>query len=311
MARAFKRNQAEHDYRTAVGGGRTLDPEDLECITYEKDPERMTATVTLNRPEKMNALTIGMRDGIDAIVQDLEGDDVTKVVVIKGAGNSFCGGYDVEEVKQFNWSGQRIDPNITRRTFRMSQERWMRLWNVRQITIAQVHGYCLVGGVDLIAVCDLVFAADDAKFGQPQARRQGLVHTFGMYPTYLGPRKTKEYALTGEAMSGEEAERYGLINRAVPFDQLENTVEEYVDKLIEIPAYLLYAQKDTTNRWYETQGIRAAMHVADDLDAICLTGAANAEFGQTVMSKGLKGAIEDRDSAFGDYAQGNTTEEGS
>jgi enoyl-CoA hydratase len=261
----------------------------------------MIATLTLDRPEKLNALTVAMRDEIDAVIQDLELDDVTKVVVIKAAGPSFCGGYDLDEIEAMNWAGKRTDPNVTRRTIRMSQERWMRLWNVRQVTIAQVQGYCLVGGIDLIAVCDLVFAADDAQFGQPQARRQGLIHTLGMYPIYIGPRKAKEYAFTGEAMSGTEAERLGLVNRAVPAERLEAEVLEYAEKLTAIPGYMLYAQKDAVNRWYETFGIRAAMHAADDLDAIVLAGAGNFEFGKQVLSSDRKSALKERDSAFGDF----------
>jgi enoyl-CoA hydratase len=301
MADDVARNDAEFAFRTAVGGGVALDPARLQYLIYEKDPEQMIATVTLNRPEKLNALNIGMRDEIDAIVRDLEADEVTKVVIFKAAGSSFCGGYDLKEIESFNWKGQKTDPSVTRRAIRMSQERWMRLWNVRQVTIAQVHGYCLVGGIDLIAVCDLVFAADDAQFGQPQARRQGLIHTLGMYPIYIGPRKAKEWAFTGEAMSGTEAERLGLINRAVPRDRLEEEVMAYARKLTDIPGYMLYAQKDAVNRWFETAGIRAAMHAVDDLDAIVIAGAANFEFGQAVVEGDLKSALAKRDAAFGDF----------
>ena len=295
------RNDEQYEFRAAVGGGRVLDPAELQCLIYEKDPKRMIATVTLNRPEKLNALTVQLRDELDAVVNDLEADEVTKVVVIKGAGRSFCGGYDLAEIENFNWKGKRTDPNVTRRVIRMSQERWMRLWNVRQVTIAQVHGYCLVGGIDLIAVCDLVFAADDAQFGQPQARRQGLIHTLGMYPIYIGPRKAKEFAFTGEAMSGIEAERLGLINHSVPLDELDDAVAEYASKLTDIPDYMLYAQKDAVNRWYETFGIRAAMHAADDLDAIVLAGSGNSDFGDSVLAGDLKSALRDRDAAFGDF----------
>jgi enoyl-CoA hydratase len=295
------RNDAEYEFRGALGSGVALDPAQLEHLIYEKDPQRMIATVTLNRPEKLNALNIAMRDEIDAVVRDLELDEVTKVVVIKAAGPSFCGGYDLKEIQAWNWAGKKTDPNVTRRAIRMSQERWMRLWNVRQVTIAQVHGYCLVGGIDMIAVCDIVIAADDAQFGQPQARRQGLIHTLGMYPIYIGPRKAKEWAFTGEAMSGSEAERLGLINHAVPLERLEQAVMDYAMKLTDIPGYMLYAQKDAVNRWFETAGIRAAMHAVDDLDAIVLAGAGNFEFGESVVSGDLKSALAKRDAPFGDF----------
>jgi enoyl-CoA hydratase len=294
-------NPALKNYRARNGSGRELDPAELTCLLYEKDPEMRTATVTLNRPEKLNALSYEMRDELDLVVRDLEVDDQTKVVIIKGAGRAFCGGYDLDEVQSISWAGNPIDPNVMRRGVRMSQERWMRLWNVRQVTIAQVHGYCLVGGIDLIAVCDLVWAAEDAQFGQPQARRQGIIHTLGMYPLYIGARRAKEYAFTGEAMTGLEAERFGLINHALPAAELDAAVHGYARKLADIPDYMLYAQKDAVNRWSETAGIRAAMHAADDLDAIVLTGSGNVEFANAVQQDGRKAALRARDSAFHDF----------
>jgi enoyl-CoA hydratase len=291
----------EYRFRGEIGGGRVLDPNDLKFLKYEKQPELGLATVTLNRPEKLNALSVPMRDELDAVVADLELDEVTKIVVIKAAGRAFCGGYDLAEIESLNWTGGRIDPNVTRRTIRMSQERWMRLWNVRQVTIAQVHGYCMVGGVDLIAVCDLVYAAEDAQFGQPQARRQGLIHTLGMYPIYIGPRKAKEYAFTGEGIPAHEAERLGLVNHVYPADRLDDEVDALVKKLVDVPGYLLYAQKDAVNRWFETTGMRAAMHAVDDLDAIALAGEGNYEFGQRVADADLKTALRERDAAFEDF----------
>jgi hypothetical protein len=155
---------------------------EFQEIIYEKN--NRIATVTLNKPERLNSMSTQMRDELDMVIEDLENDDDTRVLIIKGAGRAFCSGYFLggggqrrEPLVYDTGLGdqpraQRIGASWTRRNIRMSHERWMRLWNVRQVTIAQVHGYCLAGGNDLIAVCDIVFAAEDAMIGQPQAREQ-------------------------------------------------------------------------------------------------------------------------------------------
>lgn len=281
---------------------------EFQEIIYEKN--NRIATVTLNKPERLNSMSTQMRDELDMVIEDLENDDDTRVLIIKGAGRAFCSGYFLggggqrrEPLVYDTGLGdqpraQRIGASWTRRNIRMSHERWMRLWNVRQVTIAQVHGYCLAGGNDLIAVCDIVFAAEDAMIGQPQARSMGHLHTFGMWPVYMNPRKAKEWLFTGDYMSGKEAERLGLVNRAVPPELLEQEVMEYAQRVAKIPLDFLHAHKDMVNRWLETYGVRAMMQTACDMDVILLNSPHGLEFSRLIREEGIRSALEWRDGPF-------------
>ncbi|MBI2848007.1 MAG: enoyl-CoA hydratase/isomerase family protein [Chloroflexi bacterium] len=284
----------------------------FQNIIYEKDEKERIATVTLNRPDKLNSMSVGLRDELDMVIDDLEADDNTRVVVFKGAGRAFCSGYDLggyrpppqsplQEAPAKGMDQTRFPstgPSWTRRRFQLSAERWLRLFHVRQCTIAQVHGYCLAGGLDFIGVCDIVFAAENAKLGQPQARAMGHLHTFALWPTHLGMRKTKEWMFTGDSISGKEAERLGLINRAVPAEQLEKEVLKYARRVAKCSLDYIYAHKDITNRWFEAMGMYSSMRAAGDMDAVLLNSPLSQEFSRRIREDGLKSALEWRDGPF-------------
>ena len=185
-----------------------------------------------------------------------------------------------------------------RRQYQLSGERWLRLFNLRQCTIAQVHGYCLSGGADFIGVCDIAFAAEDAQIGQPQARALGHLHTFALWPIHIGMRKTKEWMFTGNNMSGTEAERIGLINRAVPLDRLEEEVLKYARQVAKVSLDWIYAHKDITNRWFQAMGMYAGIRSGNDMDAILVNRPIAQEFGRRIREEGLKAALEWRDGPF-------------
>ena len=199
-------------------------------LIYEKKDR--IAALTLNRPERGNALCRRLRDELDLVLDDLDSDDDTRVLVVKSNGKNFCTGYDLTEWA-YLWDTaetpsrpedarpHRRAPIFSRREFHESRERWMRLWRIRQATIGVVRGACVAGGLDLAGVLDIVFTAEDATFGQPEARTMGEIHMFGMWPVHLGMRKTKEWLFTGDSMTGIEAAELGLANRAVPADEVE------------------------------------------------------------------------------------------
>lgn len=294
---------------------------EFENIIYEKNEAERIATVTLNRPEKLNALSQGLRNELDMVIDDLETDNNTRVVIFKGAGRAFSAGYDIggprrapaapgtpatPEAPLYDAGARGMDqtrlPNTgaswSRRNFYLSAERWMRLFNVRQCTIAQVHGYCAAGGVEFIGVCDIVFAAEDAQIGQPQARAMGHLHTFALWPIHIGMRKTKEWMFTGDFMSGTEAERIGLVNRAIPLDKLEEEVLKYARQVAKVSLDYIYAHKDITNRWFQAMGMYAGMRSASDMDATLLASPTSQEFGRRIRDDGLKAALEWRDGPF-------------
>ena len=279
----------------------------LQTLIYEKGEDRI-ATLTLNRPEKGNALSRQLRDELDLVLDDLDQDDETRVLIVKANGNHFSTGYDLTEFS-YLWDADRAinavqkrphrrAPVWSRREFHLSRERWMRLFRIRQATIGVVHGHCIAGGLDFIGVLDVVFAAEDALLGQPEARAMGEIHTFGLWPIHLGMRKTKEWLLTGDNMTGVEAAEQGLVNRAVPRGEVEAVARAYAQRVAHVSLDAIYSHKEVTNRWFETMGIAAAMAAANDLDAMGIAGPTMDEFTAIWRKGGVRPAVRFRDKEF-------------
>ncbi|GAB2932035.1 crotonase/enoyl-CoA hydratase family protein [Rhodococcus aerolatus] len=279
---------------------------ELDTLLYEKSDR--IATLTLNRPERGNALNRHLRDELDLILDDLDADDDTRVLVVRSNGKNFCTGYDLTEWGYLWDSGQpsrpedsrphRRAPIFSRREFHESRERWMRLWRIRQATVGVVRGACVAGGLDLAGVLDVVFTADDARFGQPEARTMGEIHVFGMWPVHLGMRRTKEWLFTGDSMTGTEAAELGLANRAVPADEVDAVAMAYAERVAHVPLEMIYAHKESTNRWWDAMGIASAIAAANDADAMAIAGPAMADFKKIQDERGVRAAVEDRDEPF-------------
>jgi enoyl-CoA hydratase len=279
---------------------------EFEHLIYEK--EERIATLTLNRPNKGNALCRALRDEMDVVLYDLDRDDDTRVLIVTSNGKNFCTGYDLNEWGYLWGTGtpsrpedtreHRRAPIFSRREFHESRERWMRLWRIRQATIGVIRGACVAGGLDLAGVLDVVFAAEDATFGQPEARTMGEIHVFGMWPIHLGMRRTKEWLFTGDSMTGVEAAEQGLVNRAVPADEVMAVARAYADRISNVPLEMLYSHKESTNRWYDAMGIASAIAAANDADAMAIAGPAMADFKRIQETEGVRKAVEDRDEPF-------------
>ena len=283
---------------------------EFEHLIYEK--EGRIATLTLNRPHRGNALCRALRDEMDLVLDDLDADDDTRVLVVKANGKNFCTGYDLTEWAYLWGSAEtpsrpedarphRRAPIFSRREFHESRERWMRLWRIRQATVGVVKGACVAGGLDLAGVLDIVFTAEDARFGQPEARTMGEIHMFGMWPVHLGMRKTKEWLFTGDEMTGVEAAELGLANRAVPADEVEAVAYAYAERVANVPLEMIYAHKESTNRWWDAMGITAAIAAANDADAMAIAGPAMADFERIQRASGVRAAVEDRDAPFREH----------
>jgi enoyl-CoA hydratase len=279
---------------------------DFEHLIYEKNDR--IATLTLNRPARGNALSRGVRAELDQVLDDLDSDDETRVLIVQSNGKNFCTGYDLTEWAYLWGTGvasrpedsrpHRRAPIFSRREFHESRERWMRLWRIRQATIGVVQGACVAGGLDLAGVLDIVFAADDARFGQPEARTMGEIHMFGMWPVHLGMRKTKEWLFTGDEMTGLEAAELGLVNKAVPAGEVHDVARAYAERVAHVPLEMIYAHKESTNRWWDAMGISAAIAAANDADAMAIAGPAMADFERIQREHGVRAAVEDRDGPF-------------
>lgn len=265
-----------------------------ETLLYEKIDERIFR-LTLNRPEKLNAMSQKLLREFESVMDEFEGDASASVLIIRGSGRAFCAGYDLAGTQQpgsgFTVSSDRIGLHRT-------IERWQRLWALGKPTIAQVHGYCLAGGTELIGHCDIVFASEDAQFGHPAGRSLGILPTLSMWPVLMGPRKTKEYFFTGDLMSAREALEWHLVNRVFARERLEQETLAYARRVAMVPVELLALHKAAVNRYLEVVGIRAAEQSAADLDCIAHQTGAVKNWMKASRERGLKAALSERDRPF-------------
>src|SRR5689334_19706144 len=245
---------------------------DFETLLYTTAGP--VATITLNRPERLNTIVPPMPDEIEAAIGLAERDPAIKVIVLRGAGRAFCAGYDFGEGFQ-QWAdymntGGQWDPgkDFAAVTAPLGpHQKFMAIWRATKPVIAQLHGWCVGGGSDYALCADIVIASEDAVIGTPYSRMWGAYLT-GMWMYRLSLAKAKWHALTGEPLTGVEAAECGLINEAVPFSGLEARVAEVAGGLARIPSSQLAAQKLVVNRAYEAMGLGEAQTLGPILDGL-------------------------------------------
>lgn len=279
-----------------------------ETLLYAADGA--VATITLNRPEQLNTIVPPMPDEVEHAVARATRDDEVKVIVVRGAGRAFCAGYDFgggfEHWKDLVETDGRWDPGkdfigATAPQLAPTQK-FMSVWRCPKPVIAQVHGWCVGGGSDFALCADLVFASEDAVIGTPYSRLWGA-YLSGMWIYRLGLAKAKEHALTGRPLTGREAAQIELINRAVPFGELEATVAAMAHDLAGIPSSQLAAMKLCVNHAYEIMGIASAQTLGPILDGLMRNTPDALEFIRRAEAEGVRAAVADRDGPFGDYSQ--------
>jgi enoyl-CoA hydratase len=266
-----------------------------DVVLYER--RGPAAWVTLNRPNKLNAISGEVVRRLRESWRQAAADDEVKVVVLTGAGRAFSAGYDIaEEVEQEIEGAERWHEVLAE-----DVDLTMELWSLPKPTIAAVRGWCLAGACELAMACDLVVAAGDAQFGEPEIRYGSGPVTLLM-PFVLGQKKTNELLFTGDAISATEAERLGLVNAVVASDALEDAVNALVAKIAPTPLPVLRLTKLALVRAQEAMGLRTA--VAANLDISAMLNAAETpeqqEFDRIAAEQGLKAALAWRDSRYGE-----------
>jgi len=279
----------------------------FESIMYEVENGR--ARITLNRPEKRNALTLKLLKELNEALWEADNNSEVHCVILKGAGRSFCAGYDLTGAdRDVPVSSVQSDENRYRGGMAIDDDTWhleraqryrMAIFDMHKPVIAQIHGHCLAGGTDVAMLCDMLIAADDAIFGFPPARDLGALPT-NMWLYNVGPQWAKRLTLTGDTINGQEAAEIGLVMKSVPGDLLEQEVEQLADRLALIDPDLLSANKRIINLALELMGARTLQRLAAENDARGHKSAAAANFVKTVGEKGLKQALKERDAKFGD-----------
>jgi enoyl-CoA hydratase len=255
------------------------------------------AWLRLNRPEKLNALNHAIVDRLFEHLDAVAADDEVRVVVLTGAGErAFSSGFDISEEADAAIEGADNWRDLLARDVDLT----MKLWALPKPTIAAVRGWCLAGACELAMACDMILASGDARFGEPEIRYGSGPVTLLM-PFLLGQKKTNELLFTGDAIPAAEAERYGLVNRVVEADELEEAVQELALRIAPTPLPVLRLTKLALVRAYEAMGLRQA--VGANLDISSMLNAAETpeqrEFDQIVRDQGLKAALRWRDSRYG------------
>ena len=282
----------------------------FETIIYERDGK--IATITLNRPEKFNAIKSPMPEEIEKALELANFDQNVRVIILKGAGKAFCAGFDFSgDLEHFaDWGGQAGSKNwdpgndmiMVTNPFKAPVPKFMSIWRSPKPVIARVHGWCVGGGSDMALLSDVIIASEDARFGTPYSRVWGCYLT-GMWFYRLGLTKTKLLALTGDSVNGKEAEEIGLINKAVPIEKLEEEVQYWAQRIAKIPITQLAAMKLVVNQAYENMGLHSTQTLGVVLDGYMRNTPEGLAFVKDAKEKGVSAAIADRDGPFGDYSQ--------
>jgi enoyl-CoA hydratase/carnithine racemase len=269
----------------------------MDDVLLVDDPAEHVRRLTLNRPEKRNALSHRLRGELFAALRVADGDPQVRVVVIRGAGSCFSAGYDLSQdpAEAHPWPLSAADGAWARHVL----QGWFEMWDMATPIIAQVHGYCLAGGTELATACDLVYVADDAQIGYPPVRLMSSPD-MAWQPWLLGLRRGMEAMLTGDSMTGGEAVASGFANRAYPAAELDDAVLQVAGRVAKVPPDLQALNKRVVHRAMEAMGIREGLRTTAELNALGFHQRSSRQYFAR-LREGVTAALDERDRTFGDY----------
>jgi len=269
-----------------------------EPLILTDSPAPLVRRLTLNRPDKRNALSNALRGELHAALEAADRDDTVRVTILRGAGPCFSAGYDLSH----EGAGQELPYQSAGGAGQWARhvvESCFRIWDLAKPVIAQVHGWCLAGGSELATACDLVYVAQDAQIGYPPVRMMSPPDN-QFHAWLCGLRPAMEMMLTGDAISGTEAVRVGFANRAFAAERLEAEVLAIAERIAKIPTDVQQMNKRSVHRAMEIMGLRAAIRAGTEIQALALTTQSSREtFGK--FREGVTQGLDARDAAFSDY----------
>lgn len=254
--------------------------------------------LTLNRPDKLNALSQELMAELRTAFDEIENDSEVLVVILTGAGRAFSAGFDI--------GAKEGEPEIYERTadewrshLKQNIDTLLKIWHSSKPYIAAINGYALAGACELAQLCDIKIASERAVMGEPEIRF-GTGPPVLITPFSVGLARSKELLLTGEMISAQEAERVGMINRVVPHDQLLKESEKTARKLIKIARVGVKFNKAAINRAFENMGFLNSIYQNLELVVIFDTTktAEQTKFNEIRKEKGLRAALDWRDALF-------------
>ncbi len=267
-------------------------------VLYERDGR--IARITLNRPEKLNAINDAMPQELRAAVAEANRDDAVHVIVLTGAGRAFCAGYDLElyaaRPRPTTYS-QALpwDPMVDYALMSENTACFMSLWRSLKPVICKVRGYAVAGGSDIALCADLILMAEDARIGYPPARVWGCPTT-ALWVYRVGAERAKRLLLTGDLVTGREAAEMGLVAAAVPEGELDAAVDRLAARMAGVPKNQLVMQKLMINQAYENMGLATTQIIATLFDGIARHTPEGFAFKARAEKVGFKQAVRERDS---------------
>ena len=272
----------------------------MEFVNLLYNAEDRVATITLNRPERLNAINYSMPRELRRAVEQADEDPNVHVIVLQGAGKGFCGGYDLAssaeaEGEMHGLQESPWDPTEDYAFMSRNTDDFMALWRSRKPTICKIHGAAAAGGSDIALCCDLVVMAEDARIGYPPARVWGVPTTM-MWVYRLGMEKAKRMLFTGDLISGIEAQEMGLVLQAVPAEELDQAVARLCDRIKGVPRNQLMMTKMSVNQAYENMGLHGTQRLANFFDGVSRHSAEGLWFRERAQQAGFKQAVAERDS---------------
>jgi enoyl-CoA hydratase len=272
-------------------------------VLYERDGR--IARITLNRPDVLNAIDDDLPRELAAAVERAGADDAVHVIVLAGAGRAFCAGYDLLHYAETDGAHRYTqempwDP-MKDYTFMMrNTEHFMSLFRSKRPVICKVHGFAVAGGSDIALCSDLVVMAEDARIGYMPVRVWGCPTT-AMWVYRLGPEKAKRMLFTGDKIDGREAERLGLVLKAVPADRLDEEVDALAHRIATVPQNQLMMQKLMVNQALANMGLHTTQMIATVFDGITRHTREGYNFKRRAEEKGWKQAVQERDQGTFDW----------
>ena len=255
------------------------------------------AYLTLNRPDRLNAITAEVARELRARVDEANADPDVHVIVLQGAGRAFSAGYDMKEYAEAGVDTQDEvwDPIRDFALMKRNTDDFFSLWRSLKPTVAKVHGYAVAGGSDIALSCDLVVMADDARIGYMPARVWGCPTT-AMWVYRLGAERAKRMLLTGDTIDGRTAAAWGLVVESVPPGELDEKVETLTDRIASVPINQLAMQKLMINQAYDNMGLQGTQLLATLFDGITRHSPEGRWFQEYAATNGFHAAVEWRDS---------------
>ncbi len=286
----------------------TQEPQQENLVLYET--AQGVATLTFNRPEKMNTIVPELIAQLQSCLNQAQADEQVRVIRLRGAGSSFCAGYDISFGAHSMQAIERDgvwDPMADYALMSGFVETYMRLWNSPKPVIAQVQGYCVGGGTDLALCSDLIICAENCQIGYPPARVWGSPTT-SMWIYRLGLERSKRLLLTGDPIDGQTAALWGLASEAVPAGELEEKGLALARRVALLPSNQLHMMKLLINQAYEQMGLRVTQLIGTLLDGAARHTPEGVSFTTSALAD-LRKAVAERDAPFHDYGQRSRTQE--